>query len=586
MDLQPEHGVLVSGRRVWLPVLVLVLLGCALYLPRLGTSGLWDPWEPKYAQTAREMGERGDWIIPYYREDQRLNKAPLTYWLIATSHAVLGVNETAARLPSALLAILGAAALGFAFSARGRPTEGLVAGAALLTGPQWLLTGRFATPDMPLASFLAIALALVLLRPPVASGAVRWLFPGLLILLVAAAGMTDWPRGLLLPAWAVLGWGALRWNWKGSIALLAVAAVYHAAQLQQNVPLNLAAVLLALVLAAVVLRVRAGVSVPALLLGALAIAMLVTPWFWVAHDREPEEWSLFRYKYAFNLGETLDKHTGPYTFPIRTVALGAMPWGALAVIGLFAALRRRERDEMAAVLAGGFLGATLFFTLSEAQMGHFYTVIQPAVAGLAGIGAVNLMRRLDWSVAPAAAALLATWAIAWKSPFRILETATVKFNLFDVELTFVVVGVVAAWVLVLVAAKIRGAASWVVLSIAPAAVLAGALGWWVVPALEAKKTVKPLWEVYLDQREGAEPIGVYGLSKDSAYYYSNNAIERLRSTEDLLAFLDGPGPRFLVGTKSMLDGARRAAGGHWEVLSREHPTLRLARFRPSGDIPI
>jgi len=171
MDPRDEQSASSGARRIWLGVLVLVLLGFALYLPRLGTSGLWDPWEPKYAQTAREMAEEDDWIIPHYRGDERLNKAPLTYWLIAISHAALGVTETAARLPSALLAVLGAVALGFAFAARGRPLEGLMAGAALLTSPQWLLTGRFATPDMPLAAFLGIALALVVFFP---SAAGRW----------------------------------------------------------------------------------------------------------------------------------------------------------------------------------------------------------------------------------------------------------------------------------------------------------------------------------------------------------------------------------------------------------------------------
>ena len=40
-------------QRIWLPALVLLLLGLALTLPRLGSSGLWDPWEPKYAPAGR-----------------------------------------------------------------------------------------------------------------------------------------------------------------------------------------------------------------------------------------------------------------------------------------------------------------------------------------------------------------------------------------------------------------------------------------------------------------------------------------------------------------------------------------------------
>jgi 4-amino-4-deoxy-L-arabinose transferase-like glycosyltransferase len=579
MGIHEEQSATSGARRIGLVALVLLVLGFALYLPRLGSSGLWDPWEPKYAQTAREMAEDDDWVIPHYRRDERLNKAPLTYWLIGISHAALGVTETAARLPSALLAVLGALALGFAFAARGRPLEGLMAGAALLTSPQWVLTGRFATPDMPLAAFLGIALALVVFFP---SATGRWRtprIPALLIVMVAAAGLTDWPRGLLLPLWAVLGWGALRWNWKGPVMLVTVAAVYHAAQLSQSVPLNLVAIGLAIVLAAVTLRVRAGVSVPTIVVGAIVIALIVAPWFLVASRLEPNEWSLYRYKYAFNLGETVGQHTGPYHYIIRTVAVGGLPWTALAAIGLIAGVRPRK-DETAGVLAGAFIGAVLFFTLSEAQMGHFYAVIQPTVAGLAGIGAVWLMRRLDWSALPAAAALLVTWSIVWRRPPRILETATVKLGLFDVELTYILVAAIAAWLLCVVAAKIRGREAWIAVSILPAAVLAGALAMWMVPKLEPRKSMKPMWEQYLARRVGAEPIGMYGKTKDSAFYYSNNAVHRLPGPEEVDEFLEGPGAKFVIALHRSLDAQKRKFRGRWETLRRDHPTHRLERYEP------
>jgi 4-amino-4-deoxy-L-arabinose transferase-like glycosyltransferase len=560
-------------------VLVLVVLGLCLYLPRLGSSGLWDPWEPKYAQAAREMADDSDWVIPHYRKDERLNKAPMTYWLIAASHAVLGVNESAARLPSALLAVLGAAALGFAFAARGRPTEGLVGGAALLTSPQWLLTGRFATPDMPLASFLAIALALVLLLPSAASDRVRRLVLVALILLVAAAGLTDWPRGLLLPAWVVLGWGALRWSWKGPAALVAVAAIYHAAQLSHSVPWNLAAVGLAVVLAAVILLVRAAVPPSILLVAVVGIALLVAPWFLVARHVEPNEFSLYRYKYAFNLGESVGEHTGPYAYVVRTVAVGGMPWCALAVIGLIAGIRPRK-DDTAGVLAGALIGATLFFTLSEAKMGHFYAVIQPTVAGLAGVGAVTLMRRFDWSAIPAAVVLVATCAVVWTRPGRLLETATVKTGLFGVQVTLWVVVAVAAWALCVVGAKIRGRPSWLAASLVPAALLAGGLGLWLVPALAVKKSTKPLWESYLEHRHGDEPLAAAGRTKDSIFYYSDNSAVRLGKTGELREFLAGPGAKFLVVTPKALQLPQRAIPGRWEPLHTDHPSHWLVRYEP------
>ncbi len=47
-------------------ILLVLLLGALVLLPAL-SFGLWEPWEPKYAQSAVEMIERGDYVTPYYR---------------------------------------------------------------------------------------------------------------------------------------------------------------------------------------------------------------------------------------------------------------------------------------------------------------------------------------------------------------------------------------------------------------------------------------------------------------------------------------------------------------------------------------
>ena len=46
--------------------LLLLVLAAAtlLYVRGLGDYSLWDPWEPKYAQSITEMREQGDLITP------------------------------------------------------------------------------------------------------------------------------------------------------------------------------------------------------------------------------------------------------------------------------------------------------------------------------------------------------------------------------------------------------------------------------------------------------------------------------------------------------------------------------------------
>ncbi|MGH2413907.1 MAG: ArnT family glycosyltransferase, partial [Microcystaceae cyanobacterium] len=64
-----------------------------------------DETEPIFAETARQMTITGDWVTPYFDGETRFDKPPLVYWLMAIFYKLIGVNEWAVRLPSALAAI-------------------------------------------------------------------------------------------------------------------------------------------------------------------------------------------------------------------------------------------------------------------------------------------------------------------------------------------------------------------------------------------------------------------------------------------------------------------------------------------------
>ena len=52
------------------------------------------------------MRESGDWIVPTFNGKLRSHKPALLYWLQVAAYEAFGVNEFAARLPSALAAML------------------------------------------------------------------------------------------------------------------------------------------------------------------------------------------------------------------------------------------------------------------------------------------------------------------------------------------------------------------------------------------------------------------------------------------------------------------------------------------------
>lgn len=79
-------------------LLWLVVLLSLVYLLPLGQRALWDPDEGRYAEIAREMVERHDWVTPRLNYLKYFEKPPLMYWCTALALQGLGANEFAARL--------------------------------------------------------------------------------------------------------------------------------------------------------------------------------------------------------------------------------------------------------------------------------------------------------------------------------------------------------------------------------------------------------------------------------------------------------------------------------------------------------
>lgn len=88
----------------------LALLAIATYFFGLSIP-LLGPDEPRYAQVAREMFERGDWITPTLGGHNWFEKPALLYWLEMASFNLFGVSEFAARLGPALFGLGTVAAL-------------------------------------------------------------------------------------------------------------------------------------------------------------------------------------------------------------------------------------------------------------------------------------------------------------------------------------------------------------------------------------------------------------------------------------------------------------------------------------------
>ena len=91
------------AKRLW----KLTFLAIAFfYLFGLGRLPLVGPDEPRYAEAAREMFARHDFITPTIGGHPWFEKPALLYWLMMASYRLLGVSEYAARLGPALCGLL------------------------------------------------------------------------------------------------------------------------------------------------------------------------------------------------------------------------------------------------------------------------------------------------------------------------------------------------------------------------------------------------------------------------------------------------------------------------------------------------
>ncbi|TFG92380.1 MAG: phospholipid carrier-dependent glycosyltransferase, partial [Syntrophobacterales bacterium] len=88
-------------------MVVIAVVFSLFFMIFLGNLPLLEPDEGRYAEIPREMLVRSDFITPHLNHVKYFEKPPLHYWLNASSLAVFGCNEFAARFPSALLGLGG-----------------------------------------------------------------------------------------------------------------------------------------------------------------------------------------------------------------------------------------------------------------------------------------------------------------------------------------------------------------------------------------------------------------------------------------------------------------------------------------------
>ena len=338
--------------------LLLAALAGLLLLVGLGGVALTDRDEGANAEAAREMLAERSWITPTLGGAPRFAKPAFVYWLTAGAYAVLGATETAARLPSAVAALLLVLVQhAFARWAFGRDVAWR-AGLVLLLSVEFVAIGRMALTDATLALWTTIA-GYAFMRgwwgaPPRGRWyALAWIAAGL-------AALAKGPVGLLIPLGGILLYlllaGGLRQAWReawplrGLALFLVVAAPWYAAM------------------------------------------------FWI------HGWDYAARARGETIGRVLRPVTGPggtFLFYVPVLLLGFFPWSAFLPEALVAALRqararaRRSRSDAVTVFAAAWLLAGIaLFSVAQTRLPHYVLPLFPAAA---------LLVAASWPAPPLAA---------------------------------------------------------------------------------------------------------------------------------------------------------------------------------------
>ena len=152
----------------WRDHLWMALAACVVFIPLLGSFGLWDPWETHYGEVARQIVERQDWISLWWGSHWEgadgtegsyfFSKPVLLMWMMALGIEGFGVNPWAIRLGVALMAVVGVVAVfSFGCSVFSR-RAGVLMAVVLGTMPFWAMLGRQAQTDMPFVGAMTVGM--------------------------------------------------------------------------------------------------------------------------------------------------------------------------------------------------------------------------------------------------------------------------------------------------------------------------------------------------------------------------------------------------------------------------------------------
>lgn len=479
----------------------LLLAGFCGFLFFFGLSyfGLTGADEPRYAQVAREMLARHDWITPTLGGKSWLEKPPLYYWQAMLAYSIFGVSDWAARLPSAVDATLMVVVVYF-FLRRFR--SGSELDGALMTASAAGVVGfaRAASMDMPLAATLTIAL---------------------------------------------LAWYA--WHETESKQYLALFYVASALGTLAKGPVApfLAAVIVVLFAAVKgdYIVIRRTLWIP----GILFFCVVALPWYIAVQVKNPEFFRVFILQHNLErFGTNLYHHKEPFWYYVPVALLGLIPWAAFVVASLVENIRvwwaerqemLRSEDAWNVFLLIWFIVPIVFFSISQSKLPGY---IVPALPAGTLLLADYVRRRLADGLAenePPGFILTVLHSIVAAAP--LVPALMIQYVLLQhrlpwgqaaaISLTFA--GVLAVGITITLRTQL-GLGVLRFVTLVPVVLTVAAVLRLGAPALDSTLSARPLANEVSRMESKPMPLAVFRVSRETEFglaFYRNQIIDRYES---------------------------------------------------------
>ncbi|MFH1846670.1 MAG: glycosyltransferase family 39 protein [Candidatus Omnitrophota bacterium] len=191
-------------------IILLIAAGLFLFFYGLGNMALTDPDESFYAETGREMIERNEWVTPYIFGQPQFEKPIFYYWLVLASYKVFGINEFAARVPSAVFGILGIIGIFYLGKLLFSGISGFFSGLVMATCIQYIILARACITDIVL--MVCILYCMLFFIAGWMSGNKRHYY--ISAVMAALAVLTKGPIGLFICGGIILLYVIFTRQWK------------------------------------------------------------------------------------------------------------------------------------------------------------------------------------------------------------------------------------------------------------------------------------------------------------------------------------------------------------------------------------